>query len=129
MSQQVDRSPGGQQGLAQPRRALPVAGHPAPEGPYDPLDADRTAGREVVPVRRHVLRMVDHEASRCTVTALAEGKTYGDAFVSTRPRGLVLRDGVAHAVDDPLAVDLGDRLHDMGVLADDEVDVRRGGQR
>ena len=46
-----------------------------------------------------------------------------------RARRGVVRDEVAHAVDDPLAVDVLHGLHDVGVVAEHEVDVGRPHQR
>ena len=60
--------------------------------------------------------------------AAREAEPDGDALVGVGPASLLLGDHVAHAVDDPLPVDLGDRLDDVGVLAEHQVDVRRRGQ-
>ncbi len=61
--------------------------------------------------------------------ALGEREADEQPLLVRRTRRGVVRDQVAHAVDDPLAVDVLHRLHDVGVVAEHEVDVGRSHQR
>jgi hypothetical protein len=54
---------------------------------------------------------------------LGEGEPRHDS-VHRRLAETLLGDLVAHAVRDPLAVDLRERLHHVGVAAEDQVHVR-----
>src|SRR5436190_23177125 len=116
----LDRETGHPACLEQPRAGAETLS----QGDVDGPDADRVAGGVDVPRRRDVRRARHPEA----VSRLAEGEADADALVGPRVPGIALGDRVAHAVDDPLLVDLGDRLDDVGVLGEDQVDVPARGE-